>query len=161
MQIEANHIVSIHYTVSSSDGTEIDSSRTGEPMVFMQGSHYLIKGLEDALEGKQKGDSFKIEVAPELAYGTRHEELVQAVPIAMFEGMEPQVGTTFRATTEDGEQSVMIIDVNDEEVIVDGNHPLSGIDLTFDVEVLDVREATKAELESGQIEAVKSNCSCC
>ena len=118
-------------------------------MVFLQGSHFLIQGLEDELEGKTVGDKFVIDIAPNLAYGERHEELVQAVEKSMFEDMEINEGMTFRATTDDGEQSVMIIEINDEEVIVDGNHPLSGLTLNFDVEILEVREASEEEISHG------------
>lgn len=149
MNIANNTVATIHFTVCSSDGTQIDTSRNSEPMVYLQGSHFLIKGLEDELEGKTAGEKFVIDIAPDLAYGERHEELVQAVPKTMFEDMEINPGMTFRATTDDGEQSVMIIDINDEEVIVDGNHPLSGLTLNFDVEILEVREATEEEITHG------------
>lgn len=149
MNISENSIVTLHFTVSTTDGTQIDSSRDKEPMVYMQGSHYLIKGLEDELMGKKAGDKFDLNIAPELAYGERHDELVQMVPKSMFEGMEVEVGMTFRATTDDGDQSVMIIDITDEDVVVDGNHPLAGVELHFDVEVLEVREATQDELAHG------------
>lgn len=149
MNIINNTIATIHFTVCSSDGTQIDSSRNSEPMVFLQGSHFLIQGLEDELEGKTVGDKFVIDIAPSLAYGERHEELVQAVQKSMFEDMDINEGMTFRATTDDGEQSVMIIEINEEEVIVDGNHPLSGLTLNFDVEVLEVREATEEEITHG------------
>lgn len=153
MQIDNNTVVTLHYSVSSSDGTEIDNSRSGsgEPLVFLQGSHYLIEGLENALQGKQAGDKFAIEVEPEQGYGDRHEQLVQAVPKSMFEGAELEVGMSFRATTDDGEQSVIIIDMTDDEVIVDGNHPLAGIDLSFDVEVIDVRAASEEEIAHGHV----------
>jgi FKBP-type peptidyl-prolyl cis-trans isomerase SlyD len=150
MIINNNNVVTIHLTVCSSDGTQIDSSRNTEPMVFLQGSHVLIQGLEDELLGKAVGDKFVIDIAPDLAYGERHEELVQAVPKSMFEGMDVNPGMTFRATTDEGEQSVMIIDVNDENIIVDGNHPLSGLTLNFDVEILEVREANEGEIAHGQ-----------
>ena len=153
MNIDNTTVATIHFTVCSSDGTQIDSSRNGEPMVFLQGSHLLIQGLEDELEGKTVGDKFVIDIAPNLAYGERHEELVQAVPKSMFEDMEINPGMTFRATTDDGEQSVMILDINDEEVIVDGNHPLSGLTLNFNVEVLEVREATEEEFTHGHAHA--------
>ena len=149
MKISENAVVTMHFTVSSIDGTQIDSSRDSEPMVHLQGSQYLIKGLEDELEGKQAGDKFEVTIEPALAYGDRHDELVQMVPKSMFEGMEVEVGMTFRATTDEGEQSVMIIDETDDEVVVDGNHPLSGVTLNFDVEVLDVREATEEEIAHG------------
>lgn len=153
MQISQNTVVTMHFTVSSEDGVQIDSSRNAEPMVFLQGSHYLIQGLEDALEGKSAGDKFEIDVPPELAYGERMDELVQMVPKTMFEGMELEVGMQFRATTDDGEQSVIVIDITDDEVVVDGNHPLSGLTLNFDVEVLDVRAATEDEIEHGHVHA--------
>jgi FKBP-type peptidyl-prolyl cis-trans isomerase SlyD len=149
MNITNKTVVTIHFTVCSSDGTQIDSSKDGEPMVFLQGSHFMIQGLENELEGKTVGDKFVIDIAPNLAYGDRHDELVQAVPRSMFEDMEINPGMTFRATTDDGEQSVMILDINEEEVIVDGNHPLSGLTLNFDVEVLEVREATEEEIAHG------------
>ncbi|MCF2946539.1 peptidylprolyl isomerase [Paraglaciecola aquimarina] len=149
MNISNKTVATIHFTVCSADGTQIDSSREAEPMVFLQGSHFLIQGLEDELEGKTVGDKFVIDIPPELGYGKRHDELVQAVPKTMFEDMEVTPGMTFRATTDDGEQSVMILEVSDDEVIVDGNHPLSGLTLNFDVEVLEVREATESELEHG------------
>lgn len=149
MKITENTVVTLHFTVSTTDGTQIDSSRDGAPMEHLQGSQYLIKGLEDELEGKQAGDKFDITVEPPLAYGERHDELVQMVPKSMFEGMEIEVGMTFRATTDDGEQSVMIIDETDDDVVVDGNHPLSGVTLNFDVEVLHVREASEEEIAHG------------
>ncbi|MDU0354376.1 peptidylprolyl isomerase [Paraglaciecola aquimarina] len=149
MNITNKTVATIHFTVCSEDGTQIDSSKEREPMVFLQGSHYLIQGLENELEGKAVGDKFVIDIPPEQAYGERHDELVQTVPKSMFEDMEVNPGMTFRATTDDGEQSVMIVDVTEDEVIVDGNHPLSGLTLNFDVEVLEVRAATESELEHG------------
>jgi FKBP-type peptidyl-prolyl cis-trans isomerase SlyD len=149
MKISTNTVVTLHFTVRSADGTQIDSSKEGAPMEHLQGSHYLIEGFEEALEGKEAGDSFVIDIAPEKAYGQRHDELVQVVPLDMFQGMEVNAGMTFRATTDEGEQSVMILDVNEEEVIVDGNHPLSGLTLNFDVEILNVRAATDEEISHG------------
>lgn len=142
-------VITLHFTVTTLDGTQIDSSRESEPMTVLQGSHYLIKGLEDELEGKAQGDAFKIDIAPELAYGERLDQLVQSVPKSMFEGMEVEVGMTFRATTDEGEQSVMIIDETEDEIVVDGNHPLAGITLNFDVEILQVRLATEDEIAHG------------
>lgn len=153
MNIAQNTVVTMHYSVATPDGTEIDSSRNGnaEPMVHLQGSQYLIKGLEDALEGKQKGDTFAVEVAPEDAYGERVEQLIQTVPKELFGDNEINVGTTFRAQTDEGEQTVMVIDVSEDEVVVDGNHPLAGVELKFDVEILAVRAATEAEIAAGQV----------
>jgi FKBP-type peptidyl-prolyl cis-trans isomerase SlyD len=151
MQIADNHVVTLHYTVNTSEGEAIDSSLGGEPLAFIQGSNFMIAGLEEALYGKQKGDKFDVTVAPEKAYGDRHEKLVQKVPASMFEDMDVDVGMSFRATTDGGDQSVTIIDKDDEHVTVDGNHPLSGHTLMFEVSVEDVREATKDELAHGHV----------
>ena len=153
MIIAQHSVVTMHYSVSTADGTEIDSSRNGDakPMVHLQGSQYLIKGLEDALIGKTTGDKFAVEVAPADAYGERAEQLVQTVPKALFGENDVEVGTTFRAQTDEGEQTVMIIDVSEDEVVVDGNHPLAGVDLVFDVEILDIREATETEIAHGHV----------
>lgn len=151
MQIADNLVVTLHYTVKTPDGEAIDSSVNKEPLSFIQGSQFMIAGLEESLYGKIKGDTFEVSIPPEKAYGERHEQLVQQVPLDMFEGMDVDVGMSFRATTDDGEQSVMIIDKDDEHVTVDGNHPLSGLTLLFDVSVEDVREATSEELAHGHV----------
>ncbi|MGS0536313.1 FKBP-type peptidyl-prolyl cis-trans isomerase [Pseudoalteromonas sp. SaAl2] len=151
MLIATNKVVKMHYSVTDNDNNSIDNSFDGEPLIFIVGTGYLIQGLEDALQGKQAGDTLSVTVEPENGYGERHDELMQAVPKSMFEGMEIEVGMQFRATTDDGDQSVMIIDIQDEEVIVDGNNPLAGITLNFDVEILEVRDATADELAHGHV----------
>jgi FKBP-type peptidyl-prolyl cis-trans isomerase SlyD len=147
----ANKVVKMHYSVTDNDNNSIDNSFDGEPLIFIVGTGYLIPGLEDALQGKQAGDTLSVTVEPENGYGERHDELMQAVPKSMFENMEIEVGMQFRATTDDGDQSVMIIDIQEDEVIVDGNNPLAGITLKFDVEILEVRDATADELAHGHV----------
>ncbi|MBE0376174.1 MULTISPECIES: FKBP-type peptidyl-prolyl cis-trans isomerase [Pseudoalteromonas] len=151
MIIAANKVVKMHYSVMDNDKNSIDNSFDGEPLIFIVGTGYLIQGLEDALQGKEAGDTLSVTVPPEQGYGERHDELMQAVPKSMFEGMEIEVGMQFRASTDDGDQSVMIIDIQEDEVIVDGNNPLAGITLNFDVEILEVRDATPDELAHGHV----------
>jgi FKBP-type peptidyl-prolyl cis-trans isomerase SlyD len=158
MQIADKHVVTIHYTVKTTEGDTIDDSDGGEPLAFIQGSKYMIAGLEEALYGKETGDKFSTTIEPDKAYGERQDQLVQQVPANMFEGMDVEVGMSFRATTEQGEQSVIIIDKDDETVTVDGNHPLSGLSLVFDVSIEDVREATEEELAHGHVHADGSSC---
>jgi FKBP-type peptidyl-prolyl cis-trans isomerase SlyD len=154
MQISNNSVVIMHYAVSDSEGTLIDSSYDHKPMAIIQGTGYLIPGLEDALIDHQAGDTFEVAVECKEAYGERHDEYVQTVPKELLQGVEDlAVGTQLRASTDEGEQTVIVIDVNDKEVTVDGNHPLSGLDLSFDVEILEVREATEEELSHGHIHA--------
>lgn len=149
MTITPESVVSIHYTVSAEDGTQLDSSEGKQPLTVMLGKRFLIEGLEDALQNKEQGEKFEVDIAPEHAYGQRMDELVQQVPKDMFDGMDVEVGMSFRATTEQGEQSVMIIDVAEDHVVVDGNHPLAGVPLKFEVEVVEVREPTQDEIEHG------------
>ncbi|MEW9798755.1 FKBP-type peptidyl-prolyl cis-trans isomerase [Alteromonas sp. CYL-A6] len=149
MTITADSVVTLHYKVSAEDGTLLDSSEGKDPLTVLHGRRFLIEGLEDALEGRQKGDSFSVSVAPEKGYGERVDALVQRVPKSMFDGMDVEVGMSFRATTPQGEQSVIVVETTDDEVVVDGNHPLAGVPLTFDIEVINVREATAEELEHG------------
>ncbi|AUJ70550.1 MULTISPECIES: peptidylprolyl isomerase [Pseudoalteromonas] len=151
MIIGPNSVVTIHYSVQDKDNNTIDSTFDDEPVIAMLGSGYLIPGLDDALQGKQAGDTFSVTIEPQEGYGERFDELTQAVPKSMFEGMEIEVGMQFRATTDEGDQIVVIIGIEDEEVIVDANHPLSGITLNFDVEVLEVREATAEEVAHGHV----------
>ena len=159
MKITKNSVVVMHYAVSDSDDTLIDSSYDHKPMAIIQGSGYLIPGLEDALEDHQVGDKFEVSVEAEQAYGPRHDEYVQSVQKEFLQGVEElAIGTQLRATTDDGEQTVIVIDITDDTVTVDGNHPLAGLDLKFDVEILEVREATAEELEHGHIHGEGESC---
>jgi FKBP-type peptidyl-prolyl cis-trans isomerase SlyD len=152
MKISENKVVVLHYAVSDSEDTLIDSSYDHSPLSIIQGTGYLIPGLEDALTDHVVGDKFEVEVSAENAYGERHDEYVQTVPKSMFESVEDlAVGSQLRATTDDGEQTVIVIDLTDDEITVDGNHPLSGIDLKFEVEILEVRDATEYELQHGHV----------
>lgn len=155
MTISQDKVVAIHYTVTDTAGNQLDSSAGGEPLVFMFGQGALIPGLEQALAGKAAGEKFSSTIAAADAYGERHDQLVQAVPRSMFEGMDVAVGMRFRASGPDGrEQPVIIIDVSEEEVVVDGNHPLAGFELKFDVEVIAVRDATAEELAHGHAHGI-------
>jgi FKBP-type peptidyl-prolyl cis-trans isomerase SlyD len=159
MNITKNSVVVMHYAVSDSDDTLIDSSYDHKPMAIIQGSGYLIPGLEEALEGHQADDKFEVNVSAEQAYGPRHDDYVQSVQKDLLQGVEDlAVGTQLRATTDEGEQTVIVIDISDDVVTVDGNHPLAGLDLKFDVEILEVREATAEELEHGHIHAEGESC---
>jgi FKBP-type peptidyl-prolyl cis-trans isomerase SlyD len=152
MKIAENKVVVLHYAVSDSEDTLIDSSYDHNPLSIIQGTGYLIPGLEDALTDHVVGDKFEVEVSADQAYGQRVDGYVQTVPKAMFAEIEDlDVGTQLRATTDEGEQTVIVIDVQDDEITVDGNHPLAGIDLKFDVEILEVRDATADELEHGHV----------
>ncbi|AWB67053.1 peptidylprolyl isomerase [Saccharobesus litoralis] len=160
MKIANNSVVTLHYLVKDKEGTDIDSSFDGEPLVFLQGQGFLIKGLEEALTDRQAGEKFSVAVDAENAYGERHDGFVQEVPLSMFEGFEDQIhiGMQLRASTDGGEQTVIVVDVAEDTVTVDGNHPLAGIDLEFDVEIVDVRAATEEEIKHGHVHQEKASC---
>lgn len=152
MKISSNKVVVLHYAVSTDDDTLIDSSYDHKPLAVIHGTGYLIPGLEDALTDHQAGDKFEVEVSADQGYGARFDDYVQTVPKAMFDNIEElTVGSQLRATTDDGEQTVIVIDVTEDEITVDGNHPLAGIDLKFDVEIIEVRDATQDELTHGHV----------
>lgn len=152
MQIAANSVVTINYTLTDDQGQVIDSSEGREPLAYLQGAHNIIPGLEKALEGKSKGDTMVVEVEPDEGYGPRREELVQDVPRDRFENADKvQQGMQVQAQTEAGPQLFTVLDVADDSVTLDANHPLAGQKLTFSVEVVDVREATAEETEHGHV----------
>lgn len=154
MNIQDNCIASIHYTLSDAEGEVIDSSEGQEPLDYLHGAANIVPGLEAALLGKAQGDKLKVTVKPEQGYGERDEHLIQELPLSMFGGVEKvEVGMEFHAETENGMQVVEVIGIDGETVVIDGNHPLAGLDLNFEVEVTGVRSATEEELAHGHVHA--------
>ena len=150
MQITDKLAVSIPYTLTNGAGEQLDSSRGEEPMVYLHGFGQIIPGLENALTGKVVGDKFNVIIAPADAYGERRDDMLQVVPLSMFNDMEVEgkveVGMQFHADASHGVSVVTVSKVDGDEVTIDGNHPLAGESLTFDVEVMDIRPATEDEL---------------
>jgi len=152
--IAAKTVALIHYTLTDSDGKEIDSSRGGEPMPYLHGSGNIVPGLEAQLEGKAAGDKVKAVVAPEDGYGPKSGMVPQAVPRAAFEGGNPQPGMPVTAQDESGgDIQLWITEVSDEKITISQDHPLAGVELHFDVEIMEVRDATDSELEHGHAHA--------
>lgn len=152
LSIADNRVVTIHYTLTDSEGEELDSSAGGEPLVYLQGAGNIIPGLENALLGKKAGDSLQVVIQPEDGYGELIDELRQVVSIDLFQGVdELEVGMMFETENEDGNLLVTVTAIEEGNVALDANHPLAGEVLHFDVSVEDVREATAEELEHGHI----------
>lgn len=150
MQVEKHKVVTIDYTLTNDEGNVLDSSEGQGPLAFIHGIGNIIKGLEDALEGRPVGDSFSVRVDPENAYGLRNESLSQKVNKSLFgDAGDLQVGMQFQASDGQTVHMVTITEVEGDEVTVDGNHPLAGISLTFDVTIKDIRDATEDELDHG------------
>ena len=151
MQVAENRVVSIHYRLTGDDGAEIDASSEGEPLAYLHGKNNILPGLEKELAGKEPGDSVEVTVAPEEGYGSVDDELIQVVPREAFQGVEDlQPGMRFEARDGQGNaHNVVVTEIGEQGVTVDGNHPLAGMTLHFDVTVEDVREATPEEVEHG------------
>lgn len=152
MKIAKDNVVSLAYQVRTKDGVLVDEATVVAPLEYLHGAGNLIKGLEDALEGRQAGDKFDTEIASNNAYGDYNDNLVQQVPRDVFVGVEDlEVGMRFLADTEHGPVPVEITAIDGDQVTVDGNHMLAGQDLKFNVEVINVREATEEELSHGHV----------
>lgn len=153
MKIQNNSVVSIHYTLTGEDGNVIDSSSGGEPLSYLHGAGNIIPGLENELAGCAEGDTKKVVVQPKDGYGESMPELIQKMPLEMFSGIDNiEAGMQFKAQTPDGAtQYVVVTQVEDDGITVDGNHMLAGQVLNFDVKVESVREATQEEIEHGHV----------
>ncbi len=147
MNITKDHVVSIHYTLKDSSGKQLESSVGEQPLVYLQGHKNIIPGLEEALEGKSTGDKISVDIEPEKAYGTRNEQLVQAVPKSEFPDADNiKVGTHFEMDSPGGPILLVVTEVQDDKIVLDGNHPMAGMKLSFDVEVMKIRKATDEEV---------------
>lgn len=153
MNIEDKRAVSIHYTLTNEQGEKLDSSEGQDPLRYLHGASNIIPGLENALAGKTAGDKVSVTVQPEDAYGEINPEMIQIVPREAFEGIDDiQPGMQFQASGPNGQTQVVTIKaVGEEGVTVDGNHPLAGQVLNFDVSIEDVRDATEEEIAHGHV----------
>jgi len=152
MEITNNHVVTINYTLKDSDDNILDKSEDGS-FCYLHGSSNIIPGLEKALTGKTTGENISVTIAPEEAYGLRDEEKLQEVPRSMFPPEhEIEADMQFNAQGPDGQAvTVTVRKVEGDTVTVDGNHPLAGITLNFDVTIHSVRDASAEELEHGHV----------
>ncbi len=132
--------VRIHYTGTLEDGTQFDSSSGRDPLEFKLGDGGIIPGFEKAVDGMTVGESKTVTIEPPDAYGPRHEQLIQAVPkTALPEEMEPSVGMQLQSQTPEGQTMLLTVtEVAAETITVDGNHPLAGRTLNFDIELVEI-----------------------
>jgi FKBP-type peptidyl-prolyl cis-trans isomerase SlyD len=152
MQIAEKKVVTLNYTLKDNEGTLIDESSDGS-FIYLHGASNIIPGLEKALIGKTSGEKMNVTVAPEEAYGPRDDSRIEEVPRDMFpDDVDIEPGMEFHAEGPDGQAiSIVVVEVKEDKVNIDGNHPLAGVELNFDVEVMDVRDATDEEIEHGHV----------
>lgn len=150
MKIANETVVTIDYTLTGDDGRVIDSSAGGDPLAYVHGVGSIVAGLEAALEGKSAGDSVAVKVAPGEGYGEHDPDLVRVATREQFQGIaEIEVGMQFRAGSENESMVVTVVAVEGDQVTLDANHPLAGLNLNFDVKIVGVRAATAVEIEHG------------
>ena len=154
-------VVAMHYTLTDNDGKVIDESGD-TPLEYLQGHNNIIAGLEKAMEGRKKGDKFKVSIPPEEAYGAYEKEMCfEMSRKELGNAGVPKVGMMAKLATDQGDVIASITKVTDEIVVFDANHPLAGKTLNFEVEVADVREATPEELKAGHIGGCGCHCDEC
>lgn len=154
MQIVNNKVVAMNYVLKDDTGQILDSSEGRDPLAYIQGTGQIIPGLEKEMEGKKKGDKIQAIIAPENAYGLYMPEMVQEVPLNGFQGEgseQLQEGMQVRVETSNGPAVAFVTKIDGETVTLDMNHPLADKTLHFDVEVMDVRDATEEELSHGHV----------
>ncbi len=152
MQVKTNSVVHIDYTLTNDDGQVLDSSAGKQPLAYIHGHGNIIPGLEQAIEGKTRGDELNVTVTAEQAYGEHRSDLVQEVPRSAFAGVDNlEPGMRFQAETDQGPVPVTVTAVTAATVTVDANHELAGQQLNFAVRITDVRDATEEELSHGHV----------
>jgi FKBP-type peptidyl-prolyl cis-trans isomerase SlyD len=147
MQIEKNKVVTFHYSLSA-DGEYSESSRGGQPAAYLHGYGGIVRGLERAMRGRSAGDSFTVDVPPEDAFGMRNPEIVHRIPRKHLVGDTPKLtaGQVVTVNARQGRAQGIALKVGRFNVDVDFNHPMAGRRLTFDIEILEVRDASPEEI---------------
>ena len=148
MQIAKHSVAGIHYTLRDNEGTVIDTSSGRSPLYYIHGMGNLILGMEEGLEGKTKGDKFSLKIAPAKGYGEKDPGMIQKVPRSAFGDQQVQQGMKFQTNRGD---VVTVTEVGLESITVDANHPLAGVELNFEVEVIEVRAASADEISHGHV----------
>ncbi|NKB66271.1 MAG: peptidylprolyl isomerase [Candidatus Latescibacteria bacterium] len=152
MQIAKDKVVTLEYTLTDAQGEVIDTSKNSEPLAYIQGVGQLVAGLEEALEGRNPGDHFSVSIPAEKGYGNRDEDLVQVVQSDQFGMDDLQVGMQFEASSDDDDTMIVTVtNIEGDQVTIDGNHPLAGVELNFEIDVAEVRDASAEELDHGHV----------
>ncbi len=157
MQIANDQVVSISFKVSDTEGKVLDSTEMSGPLTYLHGHQNIIPGLEQALHGKSLSDQLTVVIEPEDAYGPVYEDMIQEVPVSAFQGIDAiEPGMSFEAQGANGEtRSVVVTKVKGEVVTVDGNHPLAGETLHFELTIDDIRAASEEEIAHGHAEGAE------
>jgi len=151
LPITKNRVVRFHYTIRDSQNQILETSRNDEPLAILHGHGNVLSGIESALDGHVGGDSFSVTLPPEETYGVRRHDWTQRVSKKHLPKQRLKPGMTVNLSTEQGPRLVTVVKVGNKVADVDLNHPFVGQTLTFEIEVLEVREAVAEELAHGHV----------
>jgi FKBP-type peptidyl-prolyl cis-trans isomerase SlyD len=153
MKVKENSVVSVNFKMTNEKGQVLDSTDDG-PLTYLHGHGNIMPALEDAIEDLVAGSSFKVTLLPEEGFGIRDEELTFTVAKTEFDAKDLEIGMQFQTLNDKDEPVIAtIIAINEDDVVIDENHPLAGMTLTFEGSVIEIREATQEELSHGHIHA--------
>lgn len=159
MQIAHNTVVAMHYKLTNPAGEVIDSSEGREPLAYLHGHQNIISGLEKQLKGRSAGDALIAHVPAAEAYGLHDPALVVQASRSQFPPEADLVlGMQFQAQTSTGNTIATVTGINGDDITVDTNHPLAGVDLSFDVQIISVRPASPSEVDHGHVHSHGSHC---
>lgn len=140
-------LYTVNYWLKNAQGDVVDTSEGGQPMSFIEGTNQVIEGIQKAVVGRDIGDLIEVTIPPELAYGPHLPELLSKMHVSAFDGVEEVlVGMKFQTNTGGEAKVVKVVDVSSDYITVDANHPLAGLTLIFDLQVLDIRDATDSDI---------------
>ena len=153
MQVAQDKVVAFHYTLTNDAGEVLDTSSGGAPLAYLHGQGNIVAGLEKALDGRSVGEKLSVRVEAVDGYGIRDPALVKRVPRRSFGSVgKITPGMQFQAQLDRGQARVVTVTaVKGDMVTIDGNHPLAGENLNFDVEITEIRDPTAEELEHGHV----------
>jgi len=150
--IASGKVVTLHYILRNGEGDIIDQSQSDDPLSYLHGASNIVPGLEIALEGRGIGDEFSVAVEPADGYGDKDQEMLVEIPRSEFGPEEElEVGLEFEVEIDGHPEMATIVEILDDSVIADFNHPLAGEILYFSVSVVDIRDATDSEIEHGHV----------
>ena len=154
MKVSKDSVVTIEYRMVNTKSELVDSSDGGEPLSFIQGAQSVLPAIEHAVDGRKAGERLTFTLTPEEGYGSRDEKKIAAIPRTQFKSSdELRIGMQFYTQKNGYDLPVTVIHCNDQEVTVDGNHPLAGETMNIDLVIVDIREAIDSELESGKVQS--------
>lgn len=153
MSLELNKVVTFNYTLKDEEGTVLDSTANKDPLTFISGTSQVLPRLEEALGEMLIGGKKNVKINAAEAYGEYDDKAVQSIKKEQFPSdAKVEVGVRYVANSPEGGQMPFVIkEIKEKDVTVDFNHPLAGKDLEFDVELVDIRDATAEEIQHGHV----------